>query len=226
MYRMNKKYELTDECIEVSGHTLYRIRALRSFSNVKKGDLGGYVEKERNLSHDGDCWVYDDAKAFYNARVFGDAMVSGTAKVFGDARVYGSALIYDTTRVNGDAWVCEYARVYGDSWVSGNATVCGNARVVDAWVNGNAAVSDNAHVFGGVNIFDNVQISGSASVGNNTRVHGISKISGNCILKFDYRTWTKDITLDYGIWINSCIIDNKRYIISNTLEQLYIGDVE
>lgn len=50
---MEKKYILTDETIKVNGKTLYRIKALREFSNVKAGDLGGFVESESNLSHDG-----------------------------------------------------------------------------------------------------------------------------------------------------------------------------
>ena len=38
---MEKKYKLTDETIEVNGKTLYRIEALKDFSNIKKGDKGG-----------------------------------------------------------------------------------------------------------------------------------------------------------------------------------------
>ena len=74
-----KKYELTDETIDVSGTTLHRIKALKDFGNVKKGELGGYVESERNLSQEGNCWVCGDAK------VCGDAEVCGNAKVCGDA---------------------------------------------------------------------------------------------------------------------------------------------
>ena len=50
---MNKKYELTDDTIEINSVTLYRIRALKSFSDVKKSDLGGYVRKLGNLSQSG-----------------------------------------------------------------------------------------------------------------------------------------------------------------------------
>ena len=68
-----KKYEMMqDQTIEWCGRTLYRIRALRDFGNVRAGDVGGYIECERNLSQDG------------NARVYGDAWV------YGDARVYGN----------------------------------------------------------------------------------------------------------------------------------------
>ena len=45
---MCKKYELLkDKHIEYRGKTLYRIKALRDFYNVKKGDIGGYVESEK-----------------------------------------------------------------------------------------------------------------------------------------------------------------------------------
>ncbi|WP_175869141.1 hypothetical protein [Bartonella gabonensis] len=78
---MEKKYELTDEKIEVCGHTLHRIRALKDFGKIKAGDIGGYIEKESNLSHYDTCWVYD------NAKVFGNAKVLNNAKIFGDTMI-------------------------------------------------------------------------------------------------------------------------------------------
>ena len=83
-----KKYELTEETINVFGKTLHRIRATRDFSNVHAGDLGGFIENELNLSHDRDTWVYG------NALVSGDALVSGNARVYGEARVKGPRDIY------------------------------------------------------------------------------------------------------------------------------------
>ena len=88
-----KKYELTDDTITVEGRTLHRIKALKSFSNVEEGELGGYVEKEDNLDQRGDAWVYGDARVYGNAQVYGDARVSGNAQVCGDARVYGDAWV-------------------------------------------------------------------------------------------------------------------------------------
>ena len=85
-----KKFKLTSEFIvDISGVKLFRIKALIEFGNVKAGDLGGYIEKEENLSHMGDAWVSDDARISGNAQVFGNAQVSGDAQVFGDARVSG-----------------------------------------------------------------------------------------------------------------------------------------
>ena len=38
---MNAKYELTNTTKDILGHTLHQIKALKSFGDVKKGDLGG-----------------------------------------------------------------------------------------------------------------------------------------------------------------------------------------
>ena len=70
---MEKKYKLTEETINVYGITLYRIEALKDFGNVKKGDKGGFIEKEDNLSQYRNCWIYD------NARVYGNALFRDNA---------------------------------------------------------------------------------------------------------------------------------------------------
>ena len=56
-----KKYELTAETKFVCGKTLHRIKALISFGCIEAGELGGWIEKEENLSHDGDAWVCGNA---------------------------------------------------------------------------------------------------------------------------------------------------------------------
>ena len=135
-----KKFELTTEFItSMFGKKIFRIKALIEFGNVKAGELGGYVEKEENVSQNGNAWVSGDAVVSGNARVYGNARVSGNAWVSGNAVVSGDAW------VSGDARVYGNARVYGDARVSGNAWVSGNARVSgNAWVSGNARVSGDA----------------------------------------------------------------------------------
>ena len=86
-----KKFELTSESIVKFGKTLYRIRALVAFGDVKEGELGGFLEKEENLSQDGDAWVCE------NATVSGDATVCGNAIVRGDATVSGDAWVFKTS---------------------------------------------------------------------------------------------------------------------------------
>lgn len=82
-----KKYELTSDTKIVFGHILYRIKALSSFGCVSAGDLGGFLESEKNLSQNGDAWVYGDAEVYGDARVYGDAEVYGNARVYGNAEV-------------------------------------------------------------------------------------------------------------------------------------------
>jgi len=96
MKEQQKKYELTGEFIEHwSGKKLYRIRALVSFGVVVAGQLGGFVESEKNLdqSLSGNAWVYGNAWVSGNARVYGNAWVYGNARVYGDARVRSYAVI-------------------------------------------------------------------------------------------------------------------------------------
>ena len=98
MKEQQKKYELTDEFIEHwSGKKLYRIRALVTFGSVVVGQLGGFVESEKNLDQSllGNAWVFDDAQVYGDARVYGDAQVSGNALVYGNASVRSYAIISD-----------------------------------------------------------------------------------------------------------------------------------
>lgn len=102
------KYELTDKVIHVNGATLHRIRALRDIPryHVKAGDLGGWVEKEGNLSQFGDAWVRVDAVVCGNAKVYDNAFVCGDALVCDNAEVYGNVKICGTVKVCDNACVC------------------------------------------------------------------------------------------------------------------------
>ena len=169
---MSKKYELTSETIETDeGITLYRIKALKDFGNVNKGDLGGFIESEDNLSQEGITWVYD------NARVFGDAKVFGNALVYGNAVVFGTVLVYGNAQVSGDAKVFRNARVYENAQVSGNACVYENAQVF-----GNARVYGNAVVFGTVLVYGNAQVSGDVQLYGNAQLCGNAQVSGDACI--------------------------------------------
>ncbi len=98
-----KKFELTTDSKMCFGKKLFRIKALITFGDVEKGELGGWVEREENLCHSGNAWVFGNARVSDNARVSGDAWVYGNAWVYGDARVSGDAWVYGDARVSGDA---------------------------------------------------------------------------------------------------------------------------
>ncbi len=106
-----KKYEFTDETIEVDGYILHRIRALRDFGSVHAGDLGGFIESEDNLSHDGTCWVHFGAWVYgIPAQLPVDHLVYiGCARPSGDEQVY----IY-LPQISGDEQVyIGFAQIYG-----------------------------------------------------------------------------------------------------------------
>lgn len=152
-----KKYELTEETITLfKEYMLYSIKALRDFGGIKAGDLGGYIEKESNLSHNGDAWLYEDAMVYGDAHVYGNARVHGEAEVFGNAHVYGDVTVHGNAHVCDNAEVDEIAQVCGEAMVYGNALVRGNALVFgNAEVYGNAAIGGNVWVDGDARIQSN-----------------------------------------------------------------------
>ncbi len=160
-----KKYEFIDDCEYIDGHFLTRIRALRDFDDVKKGDLGGYIENESNLSHEGNCWVYNKARVFQNARVFGNAKVkSFFVDVYGNAQIYGNA-IFEGMTLKDNAKLSGNAHANNAVVIEGNAQIYDNARVTDhAHISDNAVICDDAHVGG------NAKISGSAYICDESRV--------------------------------------------------------
>ncbi len=155
-----KKYELTEEKKVFLGRTLYRIRALKDFelldgTIIHAGDLGGWIEKEDNLSQEGSAWVYDNARVSGNARVFGDARVSGNARVSGDAWVSGNAWVYDNARV----YRIEHIMTFGPAGSRNGATTfyrnknngisvtcgCFNGSIEDFLERVNETHGDNKH---------------------------------------------------------------------------------
>lgn len=113
----NKKYELTNQSI-IFCHPenkkeiqLYRIIALKDFFNVKKGELGGFVENYYNLSQSGNSWIYDDAKVFYGGMVLDDA------------KIYNNSLIYDNSTIMERAIVLDNVKIYNTVTLGRNTLV-------------------------------------------------------------------------------------------------------
>lgn len=78
-----KKYELLkDDTVNYRGRTLYRIKALITFGAVVAGELGGYIENEKNLDHSGNAWVGGNARVYGSARVKSFAVISERKMIF------------------------------------------------------------------------------------------------------------------------------------------------
>ena len=98
----NSKYRLLENDYKIvvdksriynSKVKVYRIEAIKNFSDVKKGDKGGYVSDLSSIGQSGKSWVYDDA------------IVSGTARVTANATVHGNSHIMSNVRLRGDAQI-------------------------------------------------------------------------------------------------------------------------
>ena len=105
---MEKKYILTNITKIIVGidgkeHTLHRIQLVKSllprhisssgriiatppYYDLPKGEFGGWVESENNLSQDGNCWIYGPAACVYgNAKVLDNAIIRGSSQISEDA---------------------------------------------------------------------------------------------------------------------------------------------
>lgn len=158
---MSKKYEISynDKKIisfigdEHNPHTVFRIKAIKDIDliGLKAGDLGGYVEKEENLSQEGNSWIDVDAIVFGNAHIVENALIKGTSVVGGNARISGDAKVYDNARVLAHAEVNETAEIYGNAVLLGNAVISGKSKIFgDVIVDlNNIGLTKNIRIYSG-----------------------------------------------------------------------------
>ena len=124
---MNAQYEITDIAHEKYPF-LHRIRALRDIgSEVKTGDLGGFVESESNLSFapGDDAWIFHDAIAA------GDGCVDLGSTLRDRAVVCGSAYVSHGTEMSGDSRAEDDAYIRG-ARLSRCARISGNGMVLQS----------------------------------------------------------------------------------------------
>ena len=74
-------------------YNLYRIKALKDFSDVKKGDIGGFIHSYHNLSHKENCWVYDNAIIEDCAKVSENATIRANAIIKGNISIHGTQVV-------------------------------------------------------------------------------------------------------------------------------------
>lgn len=169
-----KKYELTGEKFTESYYdsrgdrktaVVYRIRALVDIPEhkVHAGDIGGWVEKEENLSHEGKCWL-------------GNGIICGESYVSGDVLI-GDINIEET-----------YSGIRGSSKIDAtgimlhvsveNSTLKGNLNIYscmldDSTVSGNVSLDESD--FLRCKIEGNVEVSGAVNL-NDSKLSDCSKV--------------------------------------------------
>lgn len=168
--------------------------------------VGGYIEKEENLSHEGSCYVLDKAVVKGDSRVTGDALISGKALV-NDSRVSNRAFI------DGYAFVRK-STIEGDAHISGtsvigNSTIRGHVYVNDAMVY-HSECNDNVEIDGEQYIthskfYGNSNVYGDDNVIKDCIVSECVKINGDCrIIK---STLNGVYSIPYGVNLHGIEID-------------------
>lgn len=179
---MEKKYEFTNEEIVYEGHTLHRIRALKDFGYVKKGDLGGFVEESINLSQQNTCWIYDSAKVYGNSNVSGSAIIYGNAVICSGSCILDNAIVKDNACISSStivmrAQISDDAKVLIRSYIAGDAIVTDTAVVENSNITGRTSIGSNATVLCS-NIYGNAKIRDCAVVAR-------ASLSGDAIITGD-----------------------------------------
>lgn len=136
----NKKYELVAcQSVDHCGQTFsYRVKATKDFLGIHKGDLGGYVHSEDNLSQEDNCWVDETSYLADNCEVTDNAQILNGSLIAGDAHISGEAMVRN-------------------SQVTGTASVWNRVVVVDSILRDNARVEQFARVFDS-DLWDNSKV--------------------------------------------------------------------
>lgn len=163
----NKKFELcSDSKPWTDNIILHRIRALKDFVCdgifIRKGDKGGFVQWEQNLSQDGNCWI------------FGNAVAMEDSTVKDNASLHDQAMIFDKSIVCDNASLYNFTAMFDKSMSAGNSVLSGHAKM-----HAQSVIIDNACIGGCAIACDNCIISGNAKVQGNTIIHGSASVSGN-----------------------------------------------
>ena len=114
---------------------LYRIKALKSFSDVKKGDIGGIIDKSSVLSHAGNCWIYDDAIVMNESYVTDDAEIRDRATVNCSFIRNKSKILYESTISNSiirdSSIITKYSEIIS-SKISGESKIDDFSSIIDS----------------------------------------------------------------------------------------------
>lgn len=191
----DKTFEFTGETLLHNKVTLNRIRAVVDIpeADVKKGDIGGWIEKEDNLF--GNAWVYDNskvygkAKVYDNAKIKDDSEVRDSANVFGEAYIKNKSVVKYHASVSGNVLV-NMSEVGGTSRLYGNAVITDESKIgdyacvyedvfiVNSSVYGNASVSGKVIVEGNSAVYDRARVSGKVEISGRSYVCGEVSLSG------------------------------------------------
>ncbi|MDR2761467.1 MAG: hypothetical protein LBB88_02565 [Planctomycetaceae bacterium] len=177
------------------GRRVERIIALRDFGNVKSGTIGGFIEYDENLSHDGVCWIADNAIAAGQSRVSQNALLRDRAMIDGRTMVSGSAIIQDDAFLYKNVFAYENSVVGLKSYLTDGVTVSGNSRIFCNYrynksgrlrlpnLCGLAETRDFARLEGAISVNDRCIIAGNAIVRGDVKLCDRVRVDDNAIVE-------------------------------------------
>ena len=228
---IDKKYELTNEVMEYDGHTLHRIKALKDFFNINKGDLGGWVESEDNLSQYGNCWVFNNSKVYGNVEIYDDArVINSIIHQINESFIkrYNIQIFDNASVINS---IIQGTRIFIAKDSSVSSSIINGTRI--NLTNTSNIFNSQINVYG-LNISDYCTVKDSKIAGHDIAISGQSiitmseiitsinkKSEGNSInIRIDGSVYisNSNIIKDNLILFGNMIIDNKSYTESSDIK--------
>lgn len=220
------KYRLSDErrafSYQINGEkqkvSLRQIIALRDFSDVTAGSVGGWVDDEHALSQEGNCWIYDvNSMVFANSHVQGDARLTQPCLVCHDVEISDSSWI-DAAELSHGAVLSDNVTVQA-STVRGVCHLFGNARILHGSeiIAAKGLTQDNLQI---------LQIYERATVTHSRVVHQ-AQIYGDAIVNYafiEHRAEVFDFAVLEGneqndVWVCDCAkVYGKARLVAGTEE--------
>lgn len=252
---MKKKYELTEGIYHGTDMTkLFRIKALVDipYHGVKRGELGGFIEKEENLCHLGNAWVMP------NSYILGDSLISDDVIVKNGAEIQDSHLSLDIvvsgmvkikdSHLTGRRFRIEDEVSLDDCEMRGEGIVIKNkASILGLFCDKalyNFEVSQNAKIhntgdadtnFGGAEI----TITGNAcltdvwnlfgndiTIQDNAVIEGRTTLHGNNILIEDAAVVGEGVTIYDNVHLSECVKIISTIALSHLQNFSLNGDIE
>lgn len=204
------------------------------YRTIHQGEIGGFIEKEENLSQEGDCWVFENASVYNDAHVHGHARIYQNAQIYENANICGGAVVCGDTHVRGRAniygqasvhatSVSDDVQIYGKVDICAKAIISGNVQIRDeAQIRGVVEIKDDVQVWGkpliyGTNIMllDNAHVYGESRIRANALICGNANVGGNVTVKDDARVG-ENARLVFGCCAEDIVFNLKQSIKCQT----------
>ena len=206
----------------------YQLQALRDIPEhgVKAGDKGGYVTRKDSLSHEGSCWVADEAQVIGKVFISDNAYLgdrAGVRKFFRISQDYDSSPVY----IRGNAKITGKAFVESRNYKTGQSK---NAKVVEdnaqifgsAFVRNAIKICDDVKIYGNSIMEDVIVISGTSEVFGDVEISAKCGITGNSKV-FDHARLDEEVEVVNSVIAGSTHLMKKQKVINGKLNEWKIG---